>query len=498
MPDENLHLDVINNEEEYDPNAEEYFNKNYPLLNNEQREAFDYIQQCIDNNEPCFVHIGSPAGSGKTFLGNLILAYVRRNQHFAIATAMTGIAAILLTLGTTSHKRFRFPIPCIEYSTSNLSFDSKQAKIIKEAEVIIIDEVSCMTRWLLECLDKFLRELMGNDEIMGGKRIVVMGDFRQALPVVKHGSRAKIVYDSVKSSRLWQSVKTLRLRRNMRVEKLIRPDSSPQRKQELEEYVQKLLAIGDGTFPTIGDSNIIEIPPSMICPDRLNLERRVYNDFTKYNNFKNPEYLRGRAILSSTNEVIQDANINMVKQLKGDIQWMDSVDACIEDENKKMFDSNQLNKIEALGIPPHRLPLKKDACIILIRNLNLKHRHVNGTRCIIEEIKPHVIKARLLDGGKYPEIFIPKIPIVCSETDFPANFTWTQFPVLLAYYLTFNRAQGQSLERVGMLLNRSVFAHGLLYIGMSRSGDPMFVSIYTDQTEFQHLIDQGITNPSKK
>ena len=409
---------------------------------------------------------------------------------------MTGISAILLTLGTTSHKRFRFPIPCIECSTSNLTFDSKQAKIIKEAEVIIIDEVSCMTRWLLECLDNFLRELMGNDEIMGGKRVVVMGDFRQALPVVKHGSRAKIVYDSVKSSRLWQFVKTLRLRRNMRVEKLIRPDSSPKRKRELEEYVTKLLAIGNGTFPTVGDSNIIEIPPSMICPDVMNLERRVYNDFP--NNFKNPEYLRGRAILSSTNETIQDANINMVKQLDGDIQWVESVDECIDPEDKKMFDTNQLNKIEASGIPPHRLPLKKNACIILIRNLNLKHRHVNGTRCIIEEIKPHVIKARLLDGGKYPDIFIPKIPIVCSETDFPAKFTRKQFPILLAYYLTFNRAQGQSLERVGMMLNRSVFAHGLLYIGISRSGDPMFVSIYADQTEFQHLINQGILNSSKK
>ena len=500
MPDKNLHLDVINNEEEYDPNAEEYFNEKYPLLNDEQREAFDYIQQCIDNNEPCFVHIDSPAGSGKTFLGNLILAYIRKHQRFAIGTAMTGIAAILLTLGTTSHKRFRFPIPCMEGSTSNLTFDSKQAKIIKEAEVIIIDEVSCMTRWLLECLDRFLRELMDNDEVMGGKRVILTGDFRQALPVVKHGSRAKIISESVKSSRLWRFVKTIRLKRNMRVEKLIHPDSAPQRKQELEEYVTKLLAIGDGTFPTVGDSdsNIIEIPPNMVCSDKMNLEGRVYNNFTENNNFKNPEYLRGRAILSPTNDVIQDANVNMVKQLKGDIQWVDSVDACVEDEQKKMFDASQLNKIEASGIPPHRLPLKKDACIILIRNLNLRHRHVNGTRCIIEDIKPHVIKARLLDGGKYPEIFIPKIPIVCSETDFPAKFTRTQFPILLAYYLTFNRAQGQSLERVGMLLNRSVFTHGLLYIGMSRSGDPVFVSIYADQNEFQHLIDQGILDPSKK
>ena len=139
-------------------------------------------------------------------------------------------------------------------------------------------------------------------------------------------------------------------------------------------------------------------------------------------------------------------------------------DECIDDDDKKIFHSPELNKVNASGVPPHRLPLKKDTCIILIRNLNVKCRHVNGTRCIIEEMKPHVIKARLLDGGKYSEIFIPKIPIVCADTDFPARFTRRQFPILLAYYLTFNRAQGQSLKKVGMRLKRSVFTHGLLYL----------------------------------
>ena len=102
-----------------------------------------------------------------------------------------------------------------------------------------------------------------------------------------------------------------------------------------------------------------------------------------------------------------------------------------------------------------------------------------------------------MDGGKYSEIFIPKIPIVCSDTGFPANFRRTQFPILLAYYLTFNIAQGQSLKRVGIQLDWSVFTHGLLYIGMSRSGDPMCISIYADQSEFEHLIDESILNPSK-
>ena len=163
-----------------------------------------------------------------------------------------------------------------------------------------------------------------------------------------------------------------------------------------------------------------------------------------------------------------------------------SVDECIENYDKTNYDTDFLNKIESPGIPPHRLALKPNACVILIRTLNLKHRHCNGTRCIIKEIKPHVLRATLLDGGNHSEIFIPKIPLICDNTDFPAKFTRRQFPILGAYYLTFNRAQGQSLDRVGMVLPHSVFTHGQLYTGNSRSGDPNHIFMWADQSELNH------------
>lgn len=89
---------------------------------------------------------------------------------------------------------------------------------------------------------------MDNDVIMGGKLVVLMGDFRQGLPVVRHGSRADIVSASVKSSPLWAQVTTLRLTQNMRVERLIRPDSSPSRIKELRDYAAWLLSVGNGTM----------------------------------------------------------------------------------------------------------------------------------------------------------------------------------------------------------------------------------------------------------
>jgi ATP-dependent DNA helicase PIF1 len=50
--------------------------------------------------------------------------------------------------------------------------------------------------------------------------------------------------------------------------------------------------------------------------------------------------------------------------------------------------------------------------------------------------------------------------MISKDTDFPVPFKRLQFPVLLAYYLTLNRAQGQSLDRAGIYLPKSVFLMG--------------------------------------
>ena len=53
--------------------------------------------------------------------------------------------------------------------------------------------------------------------------------------------------------------------------------------------------------------------------------------------------------------------------------------------------------------------------------------------------------------------------------------------------MTFQRAQGQSLDKCGILLNRSVWTHGQLYVAMSRCGAMSRVKIYANQAEFEEL-----------
>ena len=91
------------------------------------------------------------------------------------------------------------------------------------------------------------------------------------------------------------------------------------------------------------------------------------------------------------------------------------------------------------------------------------------------------------------EVLIPRIPTISRDTGGTfVSFKRTQFPVMVAYYLTLNRAQGQTLDKAGMYLPTSVFLHGHLYVGFSRNGDPDKGYVYAGQKEFEnvaHLLD---------
>ena len=90
-----------------------------------------------------------------------------------------------------------------------------------------------------------------------------------------------------------------------------------------------------------------------------------------------------------------------------------------------------------------------------------------------------------ISGGfhKVKEFWIPRIKFVIEKCTHP--FTRTQFPIRLAYAMTINKTQGQTLKKVGIYLPRSVFAHGQLYVAFSRVGRPEHVTCFIKQTATQ-------------
>ena len=92
---------------------------------------------------------------------------------------------------------------------------------------------------------------------------------------------------------------------------------------------------------------------------------------------------------------------------------------------------------------------------------------------VVTAMAERVIKAQILTGthaGK--KAFIPHISL---DTSMSAQLRFIlrrrQYPIRLAFGMTINKAQGQSLDRVGIYLNDPVFTHGQLYVALSRCTD---------------------------
>ena len=85
--------------------------------------------------------------------------------------------------------------------------------MIREATLMIWDEAMMCHRHALEAIDRSFREIRGVNLPFGGIVTVVMGDFRQVLPVVPKASRAQIVAACFSRSRLWGHFQTRLSRR---------------------------------------------------------------------------------------------------------------------------------------------------------------------------------------------------------------------------------------------------------------------------------------------
>ena len=124
------------------------------------------------------------------------------------------------------------------------------------------------------------------------------------------------------------------------------------------------------------------------------------------------------------------------------------------------------------GLPPHELKLKKNMPVMLLRNLDPRAGLCNGTRLIVQR----VIEGRLLEAkiatGKHrgDVVYIPRIMLYPEEGLFPWEWSRRQFPVRIAFAMTINKSQGQTLGRVGVYLFDACFGHGQLYVAASRVG----------------------------
>ena len=424
-------------------------------LNDDQRRIFEIIQYSLNHdterNRNMF-YIDGPGGSGKTYLYNTLISYVASMNGYCISSAYTGIASSLLQNGATIHKRFSIPIDGEHNSTLSISPSSAQADFIRNAKLFIFDEATMIPSWMLDYIDRLLRDIMDVNEPFGGKIVIFGGDFRQCLPVISRGDKAMILSSCIRASGLWNEFKVLQLTQNMRARN---SDSS---------FRNWLLDIGNGrTGPTI------DIPSECFVPSERILIHRVFENNLGPHSAKQ---IVNRCILCVDNNTVNRMNESIISLFPGRSKIYHSVDSVVNPDSTSPDNAYDeitdelLHSLNPPSLPPHSLTLKIGAPIMLIRNLNIKKGLCNGTRLIVTDIKDTLISVKFPNGSEtFP---IPRIPLIGSDSSLPFNIKRLQFPIRLAFSMTINKSQGQTFDKVAVHLEKPVFAHGQLYVAISR------------------------------
>ena len=431
------------------------------MLNSGQAQCFQRIVNSLEQN-PHRSHffLQGPAGTGKTFLYNYLCCYYRGQGKIVICVASSGIASLLLPGGQTSHSRFKIPIQIHETSQCAISKNSQLAALLRRTALIIWDKVPMQHKHCFDAVHRTLCDILDEEKhIFGGIPIIFGGDFAQILPVVMKGTRALTVDACFQRSFIWPKLQVLHLTQNMRV---------------INDAENRIFAAWVRSLPYLEEmrGRIALLPNIAQLDDWGKFCLSIYPKEILQNSCDNRAGFASKAILAWQNETVSSFNEDLIIRMTGELETFhssDSADINETEEEREELPVEYLNSISPSELPPAKLKLKLGAPIILLRNLYPKQSLCNGTRLTITRLGRRCLEGRILGGDHDGELrLLPRIKLTTTETELPFILSRKQFPIRLAFAMTVNKAQGQSLQTVGMDLRTSAFAHGQFYVAVSR------------------------------
>jgi ATP-dependent DNA helicase PIF1 len=409
-------------------------------LSEEQIIAFNkYIQ-----GENIF--ITGPGGTGKSLLIKHIKKHADMYNKKIQVCAMTGCAALLLSCkAKTLHSWSGIGLGngTIEQHVNKIMNSTFKKSIWKVIDTLIIDEVSMMSKKIMEMLDTIGKKIRKNNKPFGGIQLIFSGDFYQLPPV---GNKDEP--DTMKfcfESEFWNE--TFKKENHIELKKIFR--------QKDEEYCKILNEIREGRIKRSSlnklmeqvskneeDKKSAEIIPTKLFPVRTKVD--VINN-------EEIEYLKGQ-------EYVFESKFNLEVPLSETEKKI----------NKSKFTSEQikaeLEYIQSNLLCEKILKLKVGAQVMSIANIEYPNGIIcNGSQGIIKEFNEKglpVVKFYsgfeiTMNSHIWPSENIPGIGV-------------SQIPLILSWAITIHKSQGASLDKAEIDAGSSIFECGQTYVALSR------------------------------
>ncbi|KAH7699669.1 hypothetical protein AAVH_33225, partial [Aphelenchoides avenae] len=311
----------------------------------------------------------------------------------------------------------------------------------------------------------------GTSAPFGDVLMIIGGDFRQCMTIKQRALPSELFELSVKRSELWSRFEKFTLRRNVRA--LADP-----------EYAQYAVDVGNGAGMIRNEGDVPLMAEIVSSGD---LAREVYGDlqtrYTSMSVLRRMEFLAERAILCPLNSEVSQYNERVLNELPGDITTYSSYDLLDVDvtAESNLYPPELLNTLNPPSLPPHELNVKEGCVVMLLRNLNVSGGLCNGTRLYVVKAGRKLLDCKILTGPRKGEQeLIPRIKLNYDGNELPVVFARRQFPVRLAFAMTINKSQGQTLKSVGVDIRNPAFSHGQLYVALSRVRDLQSIKVLTN------------------